>query len=357
MRPMLRVIAAAVLFSVFSSTADAQSACTNIVQGAVLTAGQWNQCFQAKQDGLGYTPINQAGGTMTGRLVTTPSTVNRAGFGIPLGVAPSTPVDGDMWLTTSGIFVQVNGSTVGPLTSSAGFSLLVGTTPISGGTSNGLIYNSSGKLGNLASANNGVVVTDGGGVPSVASTLPSGLTIPTPVLSGLSTGTCANGIGIDSGNHAIKTPCSSVAVGSTSVTSGTSGAFLYNNGGTLANASPATKSDQQTGTSTTAVVTPSQQQSHDSAAKAWAYVTQSAGTYTLVANYNVASVSKTSTGRLTVNLTTAFANANFACTATPDGTRFIVTTPASSSSVSISLNDSSTAAADSGFSIVCYGRQ
>lgn len=31
------------------------------------------------------------------------------------GVAPSAPVDGDMWTTTSGLYVRINGSTVGPL--------------------------------------------------------------------------------------------------------------------------------------------------------------------------------------------------------------------------------------------------
>lgn len=38
----------------------AQSACSNIVNGAVLTAAQWNQCFQAKQDNL-FT-VGSAGG-------------------------------------------------------------------------------------------------------------------------------------------------------------------------------------------------------------------------------------------------------------------------------------------------------
>jgi hypothetical protein len=34
---------------------------------------------------------------------------------IPHGSAPTSPVDGDMWTTTSGLFVRVNGVTVGPL--------------------------------------------------------------------------------------------------------------------------------------------------------------------------------------------------------------------------------------------------
>lgn len=34
---------------------------------------------------------------------------------LPHGAAPSAPVDGDMWTTSSGLFVRINGSTVGPL--------------------------------------------------------------------------------------------------------------------------------------------------------------------------------------------------------------------------------------------------
>lgn len=35
---------------------------------------------------------------------------------IPHGAAPTSPVNGDVWTTTAGIFVRVNGVTVGPLT-------------------------------------------------------------------------------------------------------------------------------------------------------------------------------------------------------------------------------------------------
>jgi hypothetical protein len=47
--------------------------------------------------------------------------------------------------------------------------LTVGTSVIAGGTSNGLLYNNSGVLGNLATANSGVVVTSNTGVPSITS--------------------------------------------------------------------------------------------------------------------------------------------------------------------------------------------
>jgi hypothetical protein len=44
-------------------------------------------------------------------------------------------------------------------------------------------FSATGVLSSLATANNGVLVTSAGGVPSWATTLPAGLTIPTPIIS------------------------------------------------------------------------------------------------------------------------------------------------------------------------------
>jgi len=63
-------------------------------------------------------------------------------------------------------------------------SVIIGTTPIIGGTTNGLLYDHAGKVGNLATAPNGVLVTSAGGVPSISTTLPTGLTIPAPTVTG-----------------------------------------------------------------------------------------------------------------------------------------------------------------------------
>ncbi|UWU87926.1 hypothetical protein N2605_16240 [Bradyrhizobium yuanmingense] len=76
-------------------------------------------------------------------------------------------------------------------------------------------------------------------------------------------------------------------------------------------ATAATKSDQQTATSTTAVVTPSQQQSHPSAAKAWVRFTGVSGAISQA--YNVASVTRSSAGSYTLNFSTAFANTTYTC--------------------------------------------
>lgn len=40
----------------------------------------------------------------------------RASLCLDHGTAPTSPVDGDIWTTTAGLFVRINGSTVGPLT-------------------------------------------------------------------------------------------------------------------------------------------------------------------------------------------------------------------------------------------------
>lgn len=49
------------------------------------------------------------------KMISPPSTSARAPFRIRQGVAPSAPQDGDIWTTSAGLFVRINGSTIGPL--------------------------------------------------------------------------------------------------------------------------------------------------------------------------------------------------------------------------------------------------
>lgn len=86
-----------------------------LVYGQVPTAGQWNSYFAAKQDVLGFRPVNQAGDSMAGKLNTFSSSSVQAGLNLAPGVAPGAPNNGDMWVTFSGLYVQVNGVTIGPL--------------------------------------------------------------------------------------------------------------------------------------------------------------------------------------------------------------------------------------------------
>lgn len=53
--------------------------------------------------------------TFAGNVATQASTASIAGLNIPHGTAPSSPVDGDVWTTSAGLFVRINGSTIGPL--------------------------------------------------------------------------------------------------------------------------------------------------------------------------------------------------------------------------------------------------
>lgn len=123
----------------------------------------------------------------------------------------------------------------------------------------------------------------------------------------------------------------------------------------------ATKSSEQTGTSTTDVVTPSQQQSHDSATKGWALITGSTGA--ILASYNVSGVVRVSAGVYTVSWTTAFATTNYACQSTTESTaatyaQLINGTRATGSVQITSLTISPLAAADATtISVVCEGRQ
>jgi len=66
---------------------------------------------------LGFTPANKAGDTFTGPLITKATAIGASGFNLPPGTAPTSPNNGDVWTTSAGIYVQINGSTIGPLLS------------------------------------------------------------------------------------------------------------------------------------------------------------------------------------------------------------------------------------------------
>lgn len=123
----------------------------------------------------------------------------------------------------------------------------------------------------------------------------------------------------------------------------------------------ASKSDQTTATSNVLAITPLHQQDHDSAAKAWVDFVGSSGS--INASYNVTSVTRNSAGDYSVNFTTPFATANYACvvTTTASGTGFIpLGQPAAKAAGVFRLNtlNSVFAAADTTSAmVVCYGRQ
>lgn len=82
--------------------------------------GSWSQIPTTQTEPRldGYLPI--VGGTLAGLVVTVTPTAASAGFRLPHGAAPSSPTDGDVWTTTAGLYVRINGATVGPLGSGGG---------------------------------------------------------------------------------------------------------------------------------------------------------------------------------------------------------------------------------------------
>lgn len=60
--------------------------------------------------GAGY--VLKAGDTMTGKLVTVATSASAAGLNLPHGTAPSSPVNGDLWSTTAGLYARVNSATL-----------------------------------------------------------------------------------------------------------------------------------------------------------------------------------------------------------------------------------------------------
>jgi hypothetical protein len=85
--------------------------------------------------------VRLSGDTMTGELVTVASASGGAGFNLPPGAAPSAPNNGDLWMTSGGLYGQVGGATVGPFV--AGSFL-----PLAGGTLTGDVSGAT-TLGNV----------------------------------------------------------------------------------------------------------------------------------------------------------------------------------------------------------------
>jgi hypothetical protein len=53
--------------------------------------------------------------TFAGTVIAPAATASLAPLRIPHGTAPTSPTDGDMWTTTAGLYIRINGATVGPL--------------------------------------------------------------------------------------------------------------------------------------------------------------------------------------------------------------------------------------------------
>ncbi|WP_448952116.1 hypothetical protein [Labrys neptuniae] len=110
----IRLLASLLLFLGLVTGALAQSS-PGWIYGQVPNASAWNGAFAAKQDFLGFTPVNRAGDTMSGPLTAVAPTGAPAGFVLTPGSTPSAPANGSLWVTSTGFYVRVNGTTLGPL--------------------------------------------------------------------------------------------------------------------------------------------------------------------------------------------------------------------------------------------------
>lgn len=75
--------------------------------GGSGTIAAWTVSVAISSGGVVYT----TGGTMTGLLTTAASGTGSAGFNVPAGVAPTTPVNGDIWTTSAALFARINAVT------------------------------------------------------------------------------------------------------------------------------------------------------------------------------------------------------------------------------------------------------
>ena len=96
--------------------------------------------------------------TFPGKFTAAASTTSAASLNIPAGTAPTSPVNGDVWTTTTGVYAQINSATQGPFVS---YPSGTGIAAVSSGNSWASVYNASNTipnnfLGTLASGSNGL---------------------------------------------------------------------------------------------------------------------------------------------------------------------------------------------------------
>ena len=109
-----------------------------------FSGGTWQRLAYTYPNSTSTNVVNDTGGALTaftlptrnttgdlsvaGELITAASTTSSAGLNVPHGTAPTSPVNGDLWTTVSGLYARINGTTVGPYTDGTGFCHLSGCT-------------------------------------------------------------------------------------------------------------------------------------------------------------------------------------------------------------------------------------
>ncbi len=84
----------------------------NVLLVAAETAGDMlKSIYDTNNDGVVDMADSVQWSGVTGKKEFPASTTGQASLTVPHGVAPSTPVNGDIWSTTSGVYIQINGVT------------------------------------------------------------------------------------------------------------------------------------------------------------------------------------------------------------------------------------------------------
>jgi hypothetical protein len=129
-------------------------------------------------------------------ITTEASATGGAGLNLPPGTAPTSPNNGDIWVTSAGLYVRIAGTTVGPLAAGGTASAITpGTTTIGGATAPCLIENSTGTTMACPGVGSNVIPALGNALSSaggVSSTIASG----TSALGtgAISSGACASAV-------------------------------------------------------------------------------------------------------------------------------------------------------------------
>lgn len=173
--------------------------------------------------------------------------INLNGSAVATGTVAAARLPNAGVTTINGVSCTIGG--ICTITASA-HSITVGVTDVLSGTSNGLLYNNAGDLGNLATSASGVLVTSAGSVPSISTTLPSGLAMGTPTSLTLTNATGLPNAGLVNSSTTVNgqtctlgltctitAVASSLVPGTTTLTGGALNAngLLFNTGNVLTN--------------------------------------------------------------------------------------------------------------------------
>jgi len=251
-----------------------------------------------------------AGATFTGLVSTPASTTTTAGIRLPHGSAPTSPVNGDIWTTTTGLSYRINGATVSPATldggtytgkittvasttTTAGFRLPNGTAPTS--PISGDLWTTSGGF----FANIGGFGTQQFAMLGAATTFTGNFTLSGATIS-LGNSTAATTIGLGNGATATATT-KAINIGTSGVSGSTTTITIGSTSGTTTTFN---------GTVNAAGLA--------NGVKAWVNF-NGTGTAAIRASYNVSSITDFGTADFRVNFTTAMSDANYATICTTDG--------------------------------------